>query len=192
MNPIYKKLAIVGEVGAGKTQLIHTISEISPFTTEAKSSVDIGKKYTTVGIDYGRLSLASDIALGLYGLPGQKRFSMLWDMVGRGLWGLLLLVKFGDQVNIKALNDLMEHFQPQKHSIPVVVGLSHCDLAESDRKIDELNACLQQILTEHNLIAPIMPVDPREINSSLMLLQLFDVLNTSMEYELGEEIDAVG
>ena len=92
MVPIYKKLAIVGEVGAGKTQLIKVISEISPFATEAKSSVDIGKEYTTVGIDYGRLTLDEDVALGLYGLPGQKRFSMLWEMVRQGLWGLLVLV----------------------------------------------------------------------------------------------------
>ena len=67
MDQIYNKLAIVGEVGAGKTQLINTISEISPFATEARSSVDIGKEFTTVGIDYGRLSLDADIALGLFG-----------------------------------------------------------------------------------------------------------------------------
>ncbi len=74
MDQIYNKLAIVGEVGAGKTQLINTISEISPFATEARSSVDIGKEFTTVGIDSGRLSLDADIALGLFGLPEKNAF----------------------------------------------------------------------------------------------------------------------
>ena len=30
----YKKLAIVGEVGAGKTKMISTLSEINPLETE--------------------------------------------------------------------------------------------------------------------------------------------------------------
>ena len=75
----YQKLAIIGEVGAGKTQLVKTLSEISPLETEAKSSIDIGKEYTTVGIDYGRITLADDMALGIYGVPGQERYSFLWE-----------------------------------------------------------------------------------------------------------------
>ena len=72
----YRKLAIVGEVGAGKTKMIATLSEINPIETEAESSVDIGKKYTTVGIDYGRISLSEDTALGLYGLPST---TLMWQ-----------------------------------------------------------------------------------------------------------------
>lgn len=185
MEPIYKKLAIVGEVGAGKTQLINTISEISPFATEARSSVDIGKEFTTVGIDYGRLSLESDVALGLYGLPGQKRFSMLWDMVKSGLWGLLILVRYGDDLNAASLHTVLDHFRPEDNNIPVVVGLSHCEMADDD-DINAFSSLVEFVLDQYGLAVPVMPVDPRDVESSLMLLALFDAMNNRLEIDSQE------
>ncbi len=187
MTTVYQKLAIVGEVGAGKTQLIHTISEISPFMTEAKSSVDIGKEFTTVGIDYGRLSLSEDIALGLYGLPGQKRFSMLWDMVNKELWGLLLLVKYNTDLNVNSIADILEHFQPAQSQVPVVVGLTHSDLAEDDDQLNLFLDILQFALNEFDLAAPVLCVDPRSVDSSLSVLQLFDAINQSENHLYQEE-----
>lgn len=189
MDQIYNKLAIVGEVGAGKTQLINTISEISPFATEARSSVEIGKEYTTVGIDYGRLSLDADIALGLFGLPGQKRFSLLWDMVNTSLWGLVILVKYGDGINIEAIDDILTHFQPLKNNVPVIVGVSHAENATDD-ELDVLLEFLEHVLQGHGLSAPIMPVDPRDVESSLMLLQMIDAISNTDEYE-GAQVNVV-
>lgn len=198
MDPIYKKLAIVGEVGAGKTQLINVISEISPFATEEKSSVDIGKKYTTVGIDYGRLTLGEEVALGLYGLPGQKRFSTLWEMVKQGLWGLLILVKYGEELNVDAIRTLIEFYDPANNQLPVVVGVSHSENADPDG-LDELCSTIQCILLEYNVFSPITPVDPRSIDSSLILLELFCSLSemandyatpeTYSAYEQGVQIN---
>ncbi|MGB3619799.1 hypothetical protein FT643_08720 [Ketobacter sp. MCCC 1A13808] len=189
MSKIYKKLAVVGEVGAGKTQLINTISEISPFATEAKSSVDIGKEFTTVGIDYGRLSLAEDVALGLYGLPGQKRFSLLWDMVSQGLWGLLILVKYGDGFDSEQLDNIINHFSPYEKNIPVMIGVTHCEEAD-EGELDTLYEFIQMVLDDYGLTPPIYPVDPRDVESSFMILQLFDAINennTPEDYERFEE-----
>lgn len=181
MEMIYQKLAVVGEVGAGKTQLINTISEISPFATEARSSVDIGKEYTTVGIDYGRLTLSDDIALGLFGLPGQKRFSMLWNMVNKSLWGLLILVKYGDGINIDAIEDILGFFKPVESKVPVIVGISHSESAEDD-DLNVLIDFIESLLVRHQLSAPILPVDPRDIESSVLLLHTFDALNQVEEF----------
>ncbi|MDO3386124.1 ATP/GTP-binding protein [Gilvimarinus sp. SDUM040013] len=191
MTKIYQKLAIVGEVGAGKTQFIRTISEISPFATEAKSSVDIGKEFTTVGIDYGRLTLSEDIALGLYGLPGQKRFQLLWDMVKKGLWGLLVLVKFNDELNVKALDDVLDHFDPTKNQIPLVIGLTHSDLADTAGDVDLFIDVVNYALDQNNIHAPIVSLDPREVESSLMILQLFDALDHSMGIAMEEHRSVV-
>ncbi|WP_460233276.1 GTP-binding protein [Aurantivibrio plasticivorans] len=185
MDAIYKKLAVVGEVGAGKTELIKVISEISPFATEEKSSVDIGKEYTTVGIDYGRLTLGSDVALGLYGLPGQKRFAMLWDMVKNGLWGLLVLVKYGETIKIDQIEELISHFDPASSNLPVVIGVSHSENA-NDEALDSLVEHIQNVLINYQLIAPVIPVDPRNIESNLMLLELFLSLSTQ-EDEVDED-----
>ncbi len=172
----YRKLAIVGEVGAGKTQIIKTLSEISPIETEAESSINIGKKYTTVGIDYGRISVADGVALGLYGVPGQDRFSFLWEFVNTTLWGLLLLVKNGETPNYDNLEKLLTFFSPNENSISCVVGMTHCDGSE-EQSITALSQEIQAILTHHKIIAPILHIDPRNQESAMSVLHVFNAIN---------------
>ena len=47
------------------------------------------------------------------------------------------------------------------------------------------------MLDKHNLVSPITPVDPRDIGSSLMLLELFDALNSQLDQEPWEAADAI-
>lgn len=172
----YQKLAIIGEVGAGKTQMVKTLSEINPIETEAKSSIDIGKEYTTVGIDYGRITLADDMALGLYGVPGQERYSFLWGFVNRSLWGLLILIKYGETPNYSNLDKLLSFFEPEKNQTTCIIGVTHCEDAEAT-SIAALAEEVRAILMHHNVVAPIINTDPRSRESALTLLQLFNTLN---------------
>lgn len=166
---IYKKVAIIGDVGAGKTRLINTLSEITPVETEAESSIDIGKDLTTVGIDYGRITLDENVALGLYGVPGQQRFSFLWDFVNQSLWGLVLLIKSSDAPDYENINFLVEYFSPADNKVPCVVGITHCELS-SEIQLEELGRNVEAILERHNILAPIVNVDPRDYDSSAAIL----------------------
>lgn len=172
----YLKLAIIGEVGAGKTQLVSTLSEINPFETEAESSIDIGKEFTTVGIDYGRIKLDEATALGLYGVPGQERYSFLWEFVNHSLWGLLILVKYGQTPNIENFESLLEFFTPTESQTPCLVGITHAEDASAD-ELQILNQQLQAMLGTHGVIAPIMQIDARSNESAVALLQTFNEMN---------------
>ncbi len=175
----YRKLAIIGEVGAGKTRIINTLSEINPIETEAESSIDIGKKYTTVGVDYGRISLSDDTALGLYGVPGQERYSFLWDFVNTSLWGLLILVKYGETPDYDNLDKLLTFFEPSEKQTTCVIAVTHCEDASKD-SLRGLDQEIQAVLEHHKIIAPVIHIDPRDKESAMTILHIFNAMNAQV------------
>ncbi|MFD9391627.1 ATP/GTP-binding protein [Streptomyces sp. NPDC060000] len=96
------KILVAGPFGVGKTTLIDSVSEIRPLHTEehlSEASAEVDdlagvrdKSTTTVAIDFGRISLAGDVVLYLFGTPGQERFRALWDDIAYGALGALVLV----------------------------------------------------------------------------------------------------
>ncbi|RKN47311.1 ATP-binding protein [Streptomyces hoynatensis] len=95
------KVIVSGPFGVGKTTIIRTLSEIPPLQTEEMMTATGAivdhldgvrdKTTTTVGLDYGRMSLGDDLALCLFGTPGQQRFHALWKDITRGALGALIL-----------------------------------------------------------------------------------------------------
>ena len=169
---MYKKMAIVGEIGSGKTQLVNTLSEISPFSTEVESTVDIGKQYTTVGIDYGRLSLSDGVVLGLYGLPGQSRYAFLWRMVSESLWGVIILAKFSAAFQHKDLADALRFFDERNSGAPIIIGLTHCENA-AKKSVAKTIGIINLILNDQGIAAPIIPFDTRNPDSAILPLAVF-------------------
>ena len=173
---ILKKIAIIGEVGAGKTQLIRTLSEIGTVDTDVESSIDIGKHLTTVGIDYGRITLDESTAIGLYGVPGQERYSFLWNYVQQSLWGLVLLVKNSKDLNLENITNLLKFFDPNEKQIACVVAITHTE-SEIEERISELRSEIDQLLDSHNVKAPIFSIDPRHFDSSSSVLHVINAIN---------------
>lgn len=172
----YQKLTIIGEVGSGKTQMVKTLSEINPIKTEAESSIDIGKKYTTVGIDYGRITLSDNMALGIYGVPGQERYSFLWEFVNQSLWGLLVLIRYGEEPDYDNLDKMLTFFAPEKNQTTCIIGVTHCEDAE-ESSLAALGKEIKTMLMQHDIVAPVINADPRSRESTMSLLNLFNNLN---------------
>ncbi|MFD1829808.1 ATP/GTP-binding protein [Streptomyces desertarenae] len=95
------KVLVAGHFGAGKTTFVHGLSQIAPVSTEevmtsAGEGIDDHaglpqKTTTTVAMDFGRLHLADDLVLYLFGAPGQPRFFTILKDLAYGALGALVL-----------------------------------------------------------------------------------------------------
>ena len=163
------KVLIAGGFGSGKTTLVGAISEVRPLRTEeALTTASIGlddlagvsgKTTTTVALDFGRITLGQSVSLYLFGLPGQERFSFMWDELAYGALGAVVLA------DVRRLSDCfpsVNYFESRR--LPFVVAINCFDGAPV-YEAEEVRAALD--------LAPDVPVvlcDARDLASVKQVL----------------------
>ncbi|WP_434779179.1 GTP-binding protein [Neisseria sp. Ec49-e6-T10] len=164
------KILFAGDVGVGKTTAITSISDIPPVYTDVKASdaEKIGKTHTTVAFDYGEVNLPYlKNRLRLYGLPGQTRFSFIWEMLSEGVIGIVLLANNSKPNAIKETETFLKAFAPiiHKENVAIVLGVTKGDISSHYKPKD-----YQNILAQAQIRAPVFSVDARERDSVLLLV----------------------
>ncbi|MHA6618206.1 GTP-binding protein [Pseudonocardia sp. DLS-67] len=126
--PIPLKVVVAGGAGVGKTTFVRAVSELAPpstdrYVTVAPMGVDDpragsgGATATAPALEVARVGIGGSQILYLLGIPGEDRFSFMWDELARGAVGAVVLV---DPLRIEVSFPAVDFFEGR--DIPFVVA----------------------------------------------------------------------
>ena len=160
------KIVFAGNMGAGKTEAIKSLSEIPVLATEAFNTDDEAhtKLETTVGIDYGEITLDDGIKIGLYGTPGQSRFDFIWPIICQGAIGIILLIDHGIDTPLIELDRYLSTFK--LHSRNIAIGITH-----TDQHKEKSSSIYREWLIKNDYSHPLFFIDARQTDDVLLMIE---------------------
>jgi len=173
------KVVIAGPFASGKTQFINTVSEIKTVKTERRIqqlSEKSVKDYTTVAMDFGKIRIDDEHELYLFGTPGQFRFDFMWEILGEGALGIIILVDSTDPTTFHEARKIINFFQ-SRFPVPMVVGANKQDLPNAWSP-EDVRIALDIDEEEGIPVIPVSAIDKESVKNAL--LTLFEIIKADL------------
>ncbi|WP_394764548.1 ATP/GTP-binding protein [Stenotrophomonas sp.] len=162
------KIVFTGPMGAGKTTAIAAISDLPPVSTDVDNAdrLTFDKETTTVALDFGEIALDGGQRVKLYGTPGQERFSFMWQILGEGALGVVLLLDATQPTMLADLDVYLTKFESFARASQIVVGVGRTEAPDAT----SLDLVVKRLhLLDLNL--PVFGVDVRQRGDVLLLIE---------------------
>lgn len=178
-------ILFAGPMGAGKTTAIEALSEVPVVRTEAANTdrATADKETTTVALDYGEITVSDTDKVRLYGIPGQRRFDFMWQILKDRARGLVVLVNADAVDPVADMLAFIDEFSVLHERGGVVVGVTRADLGVGPSTAAFADA-LQ--VAHPEMLVPVFTVDPRQTDQMTTVL-LALVANIEMRAALSPE-----
>ncbi|WP_366944876.1 ATP/GTP-binding protein [Chamaesiphon sp. GL140_3_metabinner_50] len=164
-------LVVTGTVGAGKTTFIRSVSEIEVVDTDRRATDEVAdmKQNTTVAMDFGTLQFGDEMALHIYGTPGQIRFDFMWEILIERAHAYILLIAAHRPSEFHHARRIM-NFMNRKAQIPMIIGITHSDCEGAWTQDDIALALGYQDSTQQPPIVLVAANDGESVAISLIAL----------------------
>lgn len=162
-------ILFAGPMGAGKTTAIQTLSEIDVVLTEATNTERdvVDKPTTTVALDYGEITIGDEDKVRLYGVPGQRRFDFMWEILKERAIGMVLLVNNDAPDAVALMLEYLGEFSELHDRGGVVIAISRYDISRTP-SLDDYSDAITAAYP--HMLAPVFSVDARNFDQMRMVL----------------------
>jgi signal recognition particle receptor subunit beta len=124
-------------------------------------------------MDFGRITIDRSLVLYLFGTPGQDRFDFMWEILGEGMLGYILLLDASREDSLEEAVGILAAFRKMAR-VPFVVALNRS--AGIDPAYEERIRSLLE-LDEDVAVLPCDATD-RESVKSVLLALLYSVVDS--------------
>lgn len=174
------KMVVTGPFSAGKTEFIKTISEIDVVSTERRITDESQrvKEYTTVSMDFGRITVDEDLVLYLFGTPGQKRFDFMWEILSEGMLGFIVLIDSVRPETFREARRILDVFSGYGTTTPYIVAANKQDLPDAWLP-EDLRIALK--IDRNVKVLPCVATDKESVKTVLLELLYYILEGTEEE-----------
>ena len=137
------KIAVLGDIGTGKTELVKALEGQLPFSSQYKS---------TIGLDFA-IASSDNTKLQLWDITGQERYGKLLNVYLKGAVALVICYDRSRPTTSTSLskdangyyNKALEHRTQAGKNIPIILVACKSDLEVSDESKAETIKTVQEL-----------------------------------------------